>query len=88
MKVIKDNLLHFNLSIKQCRGQCYDGASSTSGRHSSTAVQITSEAPRALYTHCYRHAINLEVGKTQLSSKKLLRDALDVYLAVALCLRK
>ena len=55
VKVLKDTLLHFNLSINQCRGQCYDGASSMSGRHSGTAVQISSEEPRALHTHCYGH---------------------------------
>ena len=40
VKVLKDTLLRFNLSITQCRGQCYDGASSMSGRRSGTAVQI------------------------------------------------
>ena len=43
VKVLNDTLLWFNFSINQCRGQCYDGASSVSGRHSGTAVQITSE---------------------------------------------
>ena len=62
VKVLKDTLLRFNLSINRCRGQCYDGASSMSGRRSGTAVQITSEEPRALYTHCFGHALNLAVG--------------------------
>lgn len=59
VKVLKDNL-----SINQCHGQCYDGASSMSSRHSGTAVQITSEEPRALYTHCYGHALSLALGDT------------------------
>ena len=76
VKVLKDTFLRFNLSINLCRGQCYDGVSSMSGRHSGT-VQITSEEPRALYTHCYGHALNLAVGDT-VKQQKLLRDALDV----------
>ena len=52
-------------------------ASSMSGRRSGTAVQIMSEEPRALYTHCYGHALNLAVGDT-IKQLKLLQDALDV----------
>ena len=77
VKVLKDTLLRFNLSIYQCRGQCYDGASSMSGRRSGMAVQIMSEEPCALYTHCYGHALNLAVGDT-IKQLKLLQDALDV----------
>ena len=58
VKVLKDTLLRFNLSINQCRGQCYNGASSMSGRRSGTAVEIMSEEPCSLYTHCYGHALN------------------------------
>ena len=93
VKVLKDTLLCF---INQCRGQCYDGASNMSGRRSGMAVQIMSEEPRALYTHCYGHALNLAVGDT-IKQLKLLRDTLDVtyeiskllstHLAVTLFLR-
>ena len=86
VKVLKDTLLRFNLSINRCRGQCYDGASSMSGRRSGTAVQITSEEPRALYTHCYGHALNLAVGDT-VKQQKLIRDALDVTYEVSKLLK-
>lgn len=39
--VIKDVLLRCNLSITQCRGQCYDGASNMSGIRSGVAARIS-----------------------------------------------
>ena len=43
-----------------CRGQCYDGASNMHGARKGVAAIITQEESRALYTHCYDHALNLE----------------------------
>lgn len=65
-----------NLKITQCRGQCYDGASNISGTKSSVATQIATEETRAVYMHCYDHALNLAVGDT-VKQSKLLRDTLD-----------
>ena len=54
-----DVLLRLNLSLSNCHGQCYDGASNMSGKRSGVATQLRKEEPRALYTHCYGHALNL-----------------------------
>ena len=75
--VLKDILLHMNLNLSNCRGQCYDGASNMSGRRSGVAVQLSAEEPRAIYTHCYGHALILAVADT-IKQNKLLRDALDI----------
>ena len=40
---IKDALLHLNVQLLQCRGQCYDGASNMSGIRSGESTQITKE---------------------------------------------
>ena len=48
-----------NLNLNRCRGQCYDGAAAMAGAHKGVATQISSEEPRALFTHCYGHALNL-----------------------------
>lgn len=56
--VIKDALMRMNLSLAQSCGQCYDGAV-MQGCHNGVAVQILQEEPRALYTHCYGHSLNL-----------------------------
>ena len=59
VSTIKDILLRMNLSLDNCRGQCYDGASSMSGERSGVAKRIMDLQQRALYTHCYGHALNL-----------------------------
>ena len=59
--VIKDTLLRMNLKIEHCRGQCYDGASSMSGAKKGVAKVLFDEEPRAIFTHCYSHALNLAV---------------------------
>ena len=38
--VIKDTPLRMNVSLSNCRGQCYDGASNMAGRRESVAQQI------------------------------------------------
>ena len=60
--IIKDILLRMNLRIENARGQCYDGASSMSGKRSGVATQMKSLNRKCLYTHCYGHALNLAVG--------------------------
>ena len=57
--IIKDALMRMNLSLAQCRGQCYDGAAVMQGCRNGVAVQILQVDPRALYTHCYGHSLNL-----------------------------
>lgn len=69
-QVLKDVLIRLNLSINDCRGQCYDGAANMSGAKSGVSTQILKEEPRAIYTHCYGHALNLAAGDTIKKNKK------------------
>ena len=64
VSIIKDVLLRMNLKLKYCRGQCYDGASNMTRVRNGVAKQLTDEEPRAIFTHCYGHALNLAVGDT------------------------
>ena len=57
--MIKDTLIRMNFNLNRCRGQCYDGAAAMTGAHKSVVTQISSEESRALFTHCYAHALNL-----------------------------
>ena len=57
--VIKDALQHLNLCIPKVHGQCYGGTSNMSGIKSGVAKQILDEEKRAIFTHCYGHALNL-----------------------------
>ncbi len=74
--VIKDLLMRMNLGIEKLRGQCYDGASAMSGSKSGVAKRISDLEPRAVFTHCYGHALNLAASDT-LKRSKLMKDALD-----------
>lgn len=74
--VIKDTLLRLNLSFDRLRGQCYDGASAMSGSKNGVAKKICKIEPRAIYTHCYGHALNLAASDT-IKKSKVMKDALD-----------
>ena len=76
LAVINDVLQRFNVSITKLRGQCYDGASAMSGSRGGVATLIQREEPRAVYTHCYGHALSLACGDA-IKNCKLMRDALD-----------
>lgn len=58
LSTLKDTLVELNLPLSKARGQCYDGASTMSGVRNGIAAQICKE-PRAVYTHCYGHSLNL-----------------------------
>ena len=85
-KALKDVLERMNLPISSCRGQCYDGASNMSGSRRGTAAQFLAIEPRALYNHCYGHALNLAVGDT-IKQIRLLRDTLDTCLEMSKLLK-
>lgn len=74
--VLKDCLTRMNLQWSRCRGQCYDGAANMSGHRSGVSTQILSLEPRALYTHCYGHSLNLAMCDT-IKKCKLTRDTMD-----------
>ena len=74
--VIKDIFLRLNLSIGNLRGQCYDGASAMSGSRSGVAKRISELEPRAIFTHCYGHALNLAACDT-IKKSKVMKDALE-----------
>ena len=76
VSAIRDVLMRMNVRVADCRGQCYDGASNMSGAKKGVAAIIMQEESRALYTHCYGHALNLAVADT-VKQSKICRDALD-----------
>lgn len=82
VSVIRDCLVRMNLTIANCRGQCYDGASSMSGAKTGVAKQISDKEKRAVYTHCYGHALNLAVGDS-IKKSKIMRDALDTTFSIS-----
>ena len=75
-RAIKDVLIRMNLPFEKLRGQCYDGASAMSSSKRGVAKRISDLEPRAVYTHCYGHALNLAAGDT-LKQSKLMKEALE-----------
>ena len=58
---IKDIMLRSGLSLENCRGQSYDGASNMMGKKSGVATQIQKDQPKAIITHCHGHSLSLAV---------------------------
>ena len=63
-KIVLDVLLRLNLSLDNCRGQCYDGASAMSGKRKGLKTLIQQKNPKALYVHCYAHTLSLAMNDT------------------------
>ena len=84
---IKDVLLRMNLKLKYCRGQCYDGASNMTEVRNGVAKQLTDEEPRAIFTHCYSHALNLAV-EDSVKKCKLMRSCLDAVFEITKLIKK
>ena len=68
---LQDTLVRRNLEWSRCHGQCYDGTSNMSGVKTGVKTQIHVKEPRALYTHCYGHALSLSVADTVRMMKSL-----------------
>ena len=75
--VIKDILLRLNLGLSKCCGQCYDGASSMTGKKNGVATQILKIEERTLFTHCYGHSLNLAANDA-LKVVPIMKDAFDM----------
>ena len=73
---IKDVLLRLQIPFSKLRGQCYDGCSTMAGTKAGVAARIQQEEAKAIFTHCYGHALNLSVGDT-IKRCKVMKDCLD-----------
>lgn len=85
--LIKDVLLRFNMQLYSCCGQCYDGASATSGTRSGAAKILSDKEPRAVYTYCNGHAINLAVNDT-IRQSSVIKSALDIMNEISKLIKK
>jgi len=79
---IKDLLKWLVLPMSKCRGQCYDGASTMKGPRNGVAKQLLAVEPRAVYTHCYGHSLNLTISDT-VKGCKIMKDCLNLIFEVS-----
>jgi hypothetical protein len=63
-KGIVDCLFRRGIDIRKARGQAYDGASSMSSSRVGVQARTRLLSPRALYTHCHSHVLNLTVASS------------------------
>ena len=60
---IESAVFDCHLDPTRIRGQAYDGASSMSGKYKGCAAVLERKYPKAKYTHCCSHVLNLAVVK-------------------------
>ena len=80
--IISEVLVRMNLKLSNCRGQYYDGAAVTKGCRSGVAAQLAQDEPRALFTHCYGHSLNLACQDT-IKDITPIKNALDTALELS-----
>lgn len=73
---MKDAPLQFQITQAKLRGQCYDGCSTITGAKAGVAAKIEEIEPRAVFTHCYGHSVNLSVSDT-IKHLPAMKDCLD-----------
>ena len=54
----------YGIDMINLRGQCYDGAGNMSGVRNGLTARVTQEFPKAVYTWCSSHKLNLCVVKS------------------------
>ena len=78
-KIVNCVTNEMSLDIKDCRGQCYDGAANMHGKKSGVATRILRMNELALYTHCASHKLNLCVAAScQNQNVKNMMDNIQV----------
>lgn len=79
---ILEHLQKLGLSLVNCRGQCFDGASNMLGSKTGVARRIQDIQPKAHITHCHGHSLSLSV-KDATKSCKLISSTLDTAKEIA-----
>ena len=85
--ITEDTILRMNINFEHCRGQCYDGASAMMGAKNGVAKAIMSKESRAIFSHCYGHALNLGVGDT-IKQCQLMKSSLEVVAEISKLIKK
>ena len=76
VSTIQNIFLRLGIPVAKLCGQCYDGCSTVAGVRSGVAARIQQLESKAVFVHCYGHALKLNVNDTMKKSS-ILRDCLD-----------
>ena len=85
--VIKDVLIRLNIPLPNARGQCYDGPKNMCGIKNGVSNKILSENPKAFFTRCFEHTLNLAVGD-MLKNARFLKDNMDTTYDISNLIKK
>ena len=72
-----DCLRRFDLKIKDCRGQCYDGAANMSGSLGGLQTLFRADEARCVFVHCRAHNLNL-VAQDSINSQVQFKNVMDL----------
>ena len=78
-------LADLGFSLDDLRGQGYDGASTMSGEKSGVQRRIMEKQPKAMYTHCAGHSLNLVIA--QACADPCIRNYVSVIKAITLWIK-
>ena len=70
------------LDVKECKGQCYDGAANMQSKKKGVASVILREAPNSVVTHCCSHNLNLSLAAS--CNLAIIDNLLEVYKSITI----
>ncbi|KAJ8915305.1 hypothetical protein NQ315_014813 [Exocentrus adspersus] len=82
---IISTLTALGLDLKHLRGKGYDGAANMRAVFRGVQALLLKEYPKALYTHCFAHCLNLCINDA--SKVQQIRNALGTIQEVSACFR-
>ena len=68
-QILLSSLSIISLSPDKLIGQCYDGASNMRGAISGLQAKVKALQPKAVYSHCYAHCVNLIIVEATSSNQ-------------------
>ena len=68
--------------IRECRGQCYDGAANMQSQKKGEASFILKQSPRAVVTHCCSHNLNLSLSSS--GKEPIIDNILETYKSIVI----
>ena len=86
VNAIKDILLRSHVSLENCSGQTYNGASNMMGKRSGVSTQISAEQPKAMTTHCQGHSLSLAI-KSLTKDCTILRNTLGTVAEICVLVK-
>ena len=80
-ETVLSRLIKFNLDIRNCRGEGYDGDAAVSAHINGLSPHICKINSKAIYTHCHSHRLNVVIGAScNIQCVKNVFDHLNKFL--------